>query len=176
MSISDELIPLIMKLQDAFNKLGKSSTIELPQIVVVGGQSTGKSSVLESIVGMDFLPRGSGIVTRCPLVLQLRSLKKSDLADQINQRESDYAQFSHRPNDKFFDFDDVRDEITARTQQIAGAQKGISHTPIQLTIYSEELVDLTLVDLPGMTRVPVQGQPHDIEKQIKELALKYISP
>ena len=44
---------------------------ELPQIVVVGGQSSGKSSVLEAIVGRDFLPRGTGIVTRRPLLLQL---------------------------------------------------------------------------------------------------------
>jgi len=61
-----------MKLQDAFNLVNIRTSIELPQMVVVGSQSTGKSSVLESIVGRDFLPRGSGIVTRCPLVLQLR--------------------------------------------------------------------------------------------------------
>jgi GTP-binding protein EngB required for normal cell division len=69
MASIDKLIPLIIKLQDAFNAIDAKNTIELPQIVVVGSQSTGKSSVLESIVGKDFLPRGSGIVTRCPLVL-----------------------------------------------------------------------------------------------------------
>jgi dynamin 1-like protein len=42
--------------------------------VVIGSQSSGKSSVLENIVGRDFLPRGSGIVTRRPLVLQLINL------------------------------------------------------------------------------------------------------
>jgi GTP-binding protein EngB required for normal cell division len=72
----DKLIPLVMKLQDAFNAIDSQNSVELPQIVVVGSQSTGKSSVLESIVGRDFLPRGSGIVTRCPLVLQLRRLDK----------------------------------------------------------------------------------------------------
>ena len=65
----DKLVPLVMKLQDAFNAIKARNSIELPQIVVVGAQSAGKSSVLESIVGRDFLPRGSGIVTRCPLVL-----------------------------------------------------------------------------------------------------------
>ena len=65
----EKLIPMIMKIQDAFNAIDSRNTIELPQIVVLGAQSTGKSSVLESIVGKDFLPRGSGIVTRCPLVL-----------------------------------------------------------------------------------------------------------
>jgi hypothetical protein len=66
----DTLIPILNKLQDAFNTVG-SESIQLPQIVVVGSQSAGKSSVLENIVGRDFLPRGIGIVTRRPLTLQL---------------------------------------------------------------------------------------------------------
>lgn len=71
----EKLIPVVMKLQDAFNVINVRNQIEMPQIVVVGSQSTGKSSVLESIVGRDFLPRGSGIVTRCPLVLQLKRIE-----------------------------------------------------------------------------------------------------
>ena len=67
----DQLIPVINKLQDVFNVIGDQIQISLPQIVVVGSQSAGKSSVLENIVGRDFLPRGSGIVTRRPLILQL---------------------------------------------------------------------------------------------------------
>lgn len=67
-----DLIPLVIKLQEAFNVINARNNIELPLIVVVGSQSAGKSSVLESIVGRDFLPRGSGIVTRCPLILSLR--------------------------------------------------------------------------------------------------------
>jgi len=70
----ETLVPLIIKLQNAFNAIKARNSIELPQIVVVGAQSSGKSSVLESIVGRDFLPRGSGIVTRCPLVLQLKHI------------------------------------------------------------------------------------------------------
>ena len=54
--------------------------------------------------------------------------------------------------------------------------KGISLDPISLTIYSPKLVDLTLVDLPGMTKVPVKGQPQDIEEQIRKCTYKFISP
>ncbi|XP_077866031.1 dynamin-2-like [Saccoglossus kowalevskii] len=71
----EDLIPLVNKLQDAFAMVGVSSAFDLPQIAVVGGQSAGKSSVLENFVGRDFLPRGSGIVTRRPLVLQLNYAK-----------------------------------------------------------------------------------------------------
>ena len=73
----EQLIPVVNKLQDIFGAIG-SENIDLPQIVVVGSQSSGKSSVLENIVGRDFLPRGSGIVTRRPLVLQLYSVGSSN--------------------------------------------------------------------------------------------------
>ena len=59
---------------------------------------------------------------------------------------------------------------------IAGLNKNISHEPISLTIYSTHVVYLTLVDLPGMTKVPVKGQPQDIEEQIRKLAYKFIAP
>ncbi len=73
LSIMETLIPVINKLQDVFGAIGQQ-TLDLPQITVVGSQSAGKSSVLENIVGRDFLPRSSGICTRRPLVLQLYSL------------------------------------------------------------------------------------------------------
>ncbi len=65
-----ELTLTCAAMQDAFTILGYEP-LSLPQICVVGGQSSGKSSVLENIVGRDFLPRGSGIVTRRPLVIQV---------------------------------------------------------------------------------------------------------
>lgn len=64
-----EIIPLVNKIQEALASSAAKYQIELPQIVVIGSQSSGKSSVLESIVGKDFLPRGTGIVTWRPLVL-----------------------------------------------------------------------------------------------------------
>ena len=62
-----------------------------------------------------------------------------------------------------------------QTNNIAGLNKNISQEPISLTIYSPYVVDLTMVDLPGMTKVPVKGQPQDIEEQIRTLTYKFIS-
>ena len=64
---------IFFNFQDAFQQTGQKLDIDLPQIAVVGSQSAGKSSVLENFVGKDFLPRGSGIVTRRPLVLQVNN-------------------------------------------------------------------------------------------------------
>jgi replication fork clamp-binding protein CrfC len=156
------LIPIVNRLQDAFAQLGVSMSLDLPQIAVVGGQSAGKSSVLENFVGRDFLPRGSGIVTRRPLVLQL-----------INST-MEYGEFLHVRGKKFTVFDDIRKEIEEETDRTTGSNKGISSVPINLRIYSPYVLNLTLIDLPGMTKVPVGDQPADIEHQIKEMIYTFI--
>ncbi|XP_046904517.1 dynamin-1 [Hypomesus transpacificus] len=159
----EDLIPLVNKMQDAFSAIGQNATIDLPQIAVVGGQSAGKSSVLENFVGKDFLPRGSGIVTRRPLVLQL-----------INS-PTEHAEFLHCKGKKFTDFDEVRQEIEAETDRITGQNKGISPVPINLRVYSPNVLNLTLVDLPGMTKVPVGDQPADIEAQIRDMLMQFVT-
>uniref|UniRef100_A0A3P8SC41 Dynamin-2 n=1 Tax=Amphiprion percula TaxID=161767 RepID=A0A3P8SC41_AMPPE len=159
----EDLIPLINKLQDAFSSIGQSCNLDLPQIAVVGGQSAGKSSVLENFVGRDFLPRGSGIVTRRPLILQL-----------VNNK-AEYAEFLHCKGKKFVDFDEVRSEIEAETDRITGSNKGISPIPINLRVYSPHVLNLTLIDLPGMTKVAVGDQPADIEHQIRDMLMQFIT-
>ncbi|XP_015255911.1 PREDICTED: dynamin-2-like isoform X4 [Cyprinodon variegatus] len=159
----EDLIPLINKLQDAFSSIGQSCNLDLPQIAVVGGQSAGKSSVLENFVGRDFLPRGSGIVTRRPLILQL-----------VNSK-AEYAEFLHCKGRKFVDFEEVRMEIEAETDRLTGSNKGISPIPINLRVYSPNVLNLTLIDLPGMTKVAVGDQPVDIEHQIRDMLLQFIT-
>jgi len=164
----ESLIPVINKLYDVMSSVGAGSklNLHLPQIVVIGSQSTGKSSVLESLVGREFLPRGSGIVTRRPLILQLVHTR-GDV--------DDYAQFLHKPTVRFTDFDMVRQEIINETDKLTGKNKGVSRMPINLKVFSKNVVDLTLVDLPGITRVPVGDQPPDIEEQIRSMCLEYIT-
>ncbi|XP_048245947.1 dynamin-1-like isoform X3 [Haliotis rufescens] len=159
----ENLIPIVNKLQDAFALLGVPISLDLPQIAVVGSQSAGKSSVLENFVGRDFLPRGSGIVTRRPLVLQL-----------INNRV-EYAEFLHQKGRKYSDFSEVRKEIEEETDKATGKNKGISNIPINLRVYSPNVLNLTLIDLPGMTKVPVGDQPVDIEMQIRSMLFEFIS-
>ncbi|GAA5845200.1 hypothetical protein JCM5353_003443 [Sporobolomyces roseus] len=189
--MDQNLIRTVNKLQDAFASSGLSSNpIDLPQIAVVGSQSSGKSSVLENIVGRDFLPRGTGIVTRRPLVLQLinrpaaakpaangdapsdepGSQPTSDKASNPDE----WAEFLHRPGEKFFDFNKVREEIVADTEAKTGKNAGISPLPIGLRIFSPNVLTLTLVDLPGLTKVAVGDQPRDIEVQIRNMLLKFI--
>ncbi|XP_061394246.1 dynamin-1-like protein [Musca vetustissima] len=172
----EALIPVINKLQDVFNTVG-SDSIQLPQIVVLGSQSSGKSSVLESLVGRSFLPRGTGIVTRRPLVLQLIHCPLADRnhrsAENGTLNCEEWGKFLHTKK-IYTDFNQIRQEIEEETERVAGSNKGICPEPINLKIFSTRVVNLTLVDLPGITKVPVGDQPEDIEQQIKDLLLKYI--
>ncbi|ELK27172.1 Dynamin-1-like protein [Myotis davidii] len=174
----EALIPVINKLQDVFNTVG-ADIIQLPQIVVVGTQSSGKSSVLESLVGRDLLPRGTGIVTRRPLILQLVHVSPEDQrktsGEENGVEAEEWGKFLHTKNKLYTDFDEIRQEIENETERISGNNKGVSPEPIHLKIFSPNVVNLTLVDLPGMTKVPVGDQPKDIELQIRELILRFIS-
>ncbi|CAI0469643.1 unnamed protein product [Linum tenue] len=191
----DNLISLVNKIQRACTALGdhgEESALPtlweaLPAIAVVGGQSSGKSSVLESIVGKDFLPRGAGnsgyevqfsswgsvvnvlasnagIVTRRPLVLQLHKIDET----------REYAEFMHLPRKRFTDFAVVRQEISDETDRETGRSKQISTVPIHLSIFSPNVVNLTLVDLPGLTKVAVEGQPESIVQDIENMVRSYI--
>ncbi|KAK0478681.1 Dynamin central region-domain-containing protein [Armillaria luteobubalina] len=186
--MDSDLIKLVNKLQDTFSNLG--GELDMPQLVVVGSQSAGKSSVLETIVGRDFLPRGQGIVTRRPLVLQLIHTPIPSEPSPNNSPYTEWAQFLH-VDKRFTDFNEIRKEIEQETFRVAGQNKGVSKLPISLRIYSPDVLDLTLVDLPGLTKVrqwcPVlfhlfnecldsgRDQPSDIERQIRNLVVDYIS-
>ncbi|KAL3235149.1 Dynamin-related protein DNM1 [Nakaseomyces bracarensis] len=215
----EDLIPTVNKLQDVMYDSG-IDTLDLPILAVVGSQSSGKSSILETLVGRDFLPRGTGIVTRRPLVLQLNNISptsplikenpdlimsrnnasasqvnlnglannnlSSSSIDESNQvtnggsnatqiRPDEWGEFLHIPGRRFYDFSEIRREIENETARIAGKNKGISKIPINLKIFSPHVLNLTLVDLPGITKVPIGEQPPDIEKQIKNLILDYVA-
>lgn len=169
----DQLIPVINKLQDVFQTVGDRDIVQLPQIVVVGAQSSGKSSVLENIVGRDFLPRGTGIVTRVPLIMQL--IQRTGPPRTNEPKAEEWATFLHNSERIYTDFEEVRAEIEHRTVTLVGDSKNVSDKPIHLKIYSPHVLNLTLVDLPGITKVAVAGQPKDIEQQIRDLVLHYIN-
>ncbi|KAJ8538780.1 hypothetical protein K7X08_030076 [Anisodus acutangulus] len=174
--IGSSVIPIINKLQDIFAPLGNDSDdrltgLRLPQVAVIGSQSSGKSSVLEALVGRDFLPRGSDICTRRPLLLQLEKRPKGT-GDDNDCLE--WGEFGHFPEKRFYDFSAIRREILAETEKEVGVNKRVSDKQIRLKICSPNVLNITLVDLPGITKVPVGDQPSDIEARIRNMIMSYI--
>jgi interferon-induced GTP-binding protein Mx1 len=155
---------------DRMREILHDEKIRLPEIVVVGDQSVGKSSVLEAISGIQ-LPRAQNICTRCPLELRMKSTTGDEYAVIRNGKSSeDQAKTINNMND-------IAEEVTRLTNEIAGNGVNVSLNPIYLTVYKRDIpYDLTLIDLPGITRNPLPGQAKDIYAQILNLINKYIQP
>nr|DBA34534.1 TPA: hypothetical protein GDO54_002085 [Pyxicephalus adspersus] len=150
---------------DSLRALGVEKYLGLPAIAVIGDQSSGKSSVLEALSGV-CLPRGSGIVTRCPLELKL---KKAPLGTEWFGKigYQDHVAELKSPAE-------VEDEVRRAQNFIAGEGNGICDNLITLEVVSPDVPDLTLIDLPGITRVALPNQPPHIGHQIKMMIRKYI--
>nr|XP_057933695.1 interferon-induced GTP-binding protein Mx-like [Doryrhamphus excisus] len=162
----EEKVRPCIDLIDSLRSLGVEKDLALPAIAVIGDQSSGKSSVLEALSGVA-LPRGNGIVTRCPLELKMKRLREG---------EQWYAQISyHDYTEEIKDPAQVEKKIREVQDEIAGVGVGISDDLITLEIYSPNVPDLTLIDLPGITRVAVKGQPENIGDQIKRLIFHFIT-
>ncbi|KAJ8295390.1 Vacuolar protein sorting-associated protein 1 [Rhodotorula toruloides] len=191
--MDQQLIKTVNLLQDAFAQSGLStSTIDLPQIAVVGSQSSTSSAatscleepvsslvVLSSSSSSTVLQRRRRtVMAKWRVLTRLRSSAKQEEGSKPTTDKAsnpdEWAEFLHRPGEKFFDFNKVREEIVADTELKTGKNAGISPVPIGLRIFSPNVLTLTLVDLPGLTKVPVGDQPRDIEIQIRNMLLKYI--
>ena len=151
---------------DTLRDFGLQGYVSLPRIAVVGLQSAGKSSLLESIVGYDFLPRGEGIVTRVPLELRLVHTPSA---------EKPFGIFEQYSQEKVKDLTEIKKKIIDYTDKLAGQLKGVVDSPLVLSIYAKETPDLSLVDLPGITKIPVKdsGQPDNIEELTTDLVIRY---
>ncbi|XP_008105696.2 interferon-induced GTP-binding protein Mx1 isoform X1 [Anolis carolinensis] len=161
----EEKIRPCIDLIDSLRALGVEKDLALPEIAVIGDQSSGKSSVLEALSGVA-LPRGSGIVTRCPLALRLKKLP----ADHMWKGKINYL-----GNDmELSNPSQVEKEIRSAQNKLAGEGVGISDKLISLEISSPDVPDLTLIDLPGIARVAVGNQPTNIGEQIKKLIKNFI--
>ncbi|KAL4465333.1 hypothetical protein ABPG72_017087 [Tetrahymena utriculariae] len=141
-----EVIKVINELRD----IGLQTEIQLPKIVAIGVQSSGKSSLLESITRIDLLPRGSGIVTRCPLEIRF-------IEDRSQDKDfKPQAYFFEEQDQKYEDFQEVKKRIEALSYEKAGNK--IVDEVITLTIIQTKCPTQNLIDLPGMISNSIEDQ------------------
>lgn len=168
-----EVRPLL-DLVDRLRDIGVNKEVSLPQIVVMGDQSSGKSSVLQSISGIPF-PRGSGLVTRCPLELRM---KKASNADESWSAEVSIRWDLPQPPEAgaAHDIHDLMEKIKIMSELIAQRGKnGFSHHSVSIKITARDSPDLTLIDLPGIVRTTTAGQDNAVIYQVNEMINQYIS-
>lgn len=169
MARDDQMMVLTKKMieiRSILQTVGQSNAITLPSIVVIGSQSSGKSSVLEAIVGHEFLPKGSNMVTRRPIELTLINTPDA---------HAEYGEFPALGLGKITDFSHIQKTLTDLNLAVPVADC-VSDDPIQLSIYSPNVPDLSLIDLPGYIQVSGLDQPAELKQKIADLCDKYIQP
>jgi len=156
----------MIEIRSMLQVVGQSNALILPSIVVIGSQSSGKSSVLEAIVGHEFLPKGSNMITRRPIELTLVNTPNA---------QAEYGEFPALGLGKITDFSHIQKTLTDLNLAVPAADC-VSDDPIQLSIYSPNVPDLSLIDLPGYIQVSGMDQPTELKQKISDLCDKYIQP
>ncbi|KAG0180868.1 dynamin-like GTPase mgm1 [Apophysomyces sp. BC1021] len=154
----------LIEIRGILTSIGHGDTLTLPSIVMIGSQSSGKSSVLEAIVGLEFLPKGSNFVTRRPIELTLVHTHGGD---------QEYGEFPQLGLGKIYDFKEIQQTLKDLNLAVPSSE-GISEEPIKLCVYSSNVPDLTLIDLPGYIQLSSETQSDNLSLAIERLCEKYI--
>lgn len=179
LSLADnELLKVINELNTIFKG---DFDIELPEIVIVGSQSSGKSTTINRLIDMSILPTGKHIVTRTPTNIRLINWSKNsckvEFYEFVNSSDKTLKVFTLDPKSpEESTIRQIQKYIVFLTDKYAGKQKNVVDEPIRMNIHSPNVPNLVITDLPGLTTMSLkdQGQPDDISKQIKTMISKYI--
>lgn len=150
---------------DDLRKLGLEKDLPIPQVAVMGDQSSGKSSVLEAISGIPF-PRGTGLVTRCATQRSMSHGSKYSASIRAGKTGTPMEISS---NSK------MTAMIESSTQQLCGKTDFCTDEVIEIKLRSPGSPDLTLIDLPGIVRTTTDGQDAEVIGRVDRLLKKYIA-
>ncbi|GAB1523067.1 mitochondrial dynamin GTPase Msp1 [Rhizoctonia solani] len=156
----------LIEVRSILQTIDMGDDLTVPSIVVIGSQSSGKSSVLEAIVGHEFLPKGNNMVTRRPIELTL--VCTPDAA-------SEWAEFPALNSGRISDFSVIQKQLYDMNMSVP-ASECVSDSPIQLKICGPNIPDLTMIDLPGYIQLSSMDQPEELKDRIAGLVEKYIRP
>uniref|UniRef100_A0A6V2RT65 Dynamin-type G domain-containing protein n=1 Tax=Heterosigma akashiwo TaxID=2829 RepID=A0A6V2RT65_HETAK len=158
-----------LDLMEDLRSLSMDKELSIPQIAVMGDQSSGKSSVLEALSNVPF-PRGSGLTTRCPVRLVMRTaLKGQSWAARVSTTKST------QPPVAVSSPEELTPLIERFTNTLTNGQSSeFSAESIVVEIAAPDAPNLTLIDLPGIIRTATAGQSAQVMGQINALIDSYL--
>ena len=147
-----------------------------PQLVVVGEESSGKSSVLERLMMTPLLPRADNICTRLPIHVRLRRSGRAEPPKlevfNVKTNTTERGPYTIAAQSGAAD---VSEEMGRIIREEQGALKGVSASRIIiLHISSPEVPFLDLIDMPGLVTAPSGDEPSDMARQTEELVKEHI--
>ena len=174
-NVIDTSVGPIINLIDQLRAVGIEKDIQIPQIAVMGDQSSGKSSVLESVSGIPF-PRGSGLVTKC--ATELRMKKAPPGTPWSANIKLSWSQVQPSSAGQVDSYEEIGERISKLTEALLLA-RGTNATfeaehSIVIDLVAPNVPDLTVIDLPGIVRTQVSGQTGDVMKEVDHLLERYL--
>lgn len=139
----------------------------MPQICVMGDQSSGKSSVLESLSGIPF-PRGTGLVTRCPIRMVM---KKAGIGEVWSAKVSTSLNPVQQIANNIPELSDI---IEKCMNILCSGSSSFSTESVIIELVSPDAYNLTVVDLPGIIRTVTAGQSTSVIEQVNRLIKSYL--
>lgn len=166
---------------DELRSLNIGNDFPIPQIAVIGDQSSGKSSLLEALSGIPF-PRGVGLVTRCPTCISMCQKQGStwsadiSISLQNNLGRNSNGESKFRGEGTVYTPGDLAERINSITEILCtDGVAGFSTDVIQVRVESPTVPNLTIVDLPGIVRTTTTGQSQRVITEVNNLLNGYMS-
>ncbi|CAF2079331.1 unnamed protein product [Rotaria magnacalcarata] len=165
-SYDEAIIPLLTTIDKIRNRIADiDTTIDLPAIVVIGEQSSGKSSVLEALSGISLPRGGQHMTTKCPLELRMRRASTWHARLECSGRIiRDNIPTAH----------DIGQHINTEQNRLTNNRDQISKQVLLVNVQASWLPNLTLIDLPGIIQVTSRQQDSGSVDIIQELIQDYL--
>ena len=149
---------------DGLRNIGIEKDLPIPQIAVMGDQSSGKSSVLEALSGIPF-PRGAGLVTRCATQIQMGKGESWTAEACIQKSPTSVAKDECSKISKAKTPEALGALIESLTKTMCGEAQ-FSKDVIEINLRSPDAPDLTIIDLPGIVRTATAGQEKTVVQDV----------
>lgn len=170
---SNAITSNVLTFADELRNCGVEEDVDLPQIIVVGDQSSGKSSVLEAISGAP-LPRSDGLTTRCAIQFTLR--QQSEWRAEVRTRvRGDGVLVDTVTTVETVETVEALGEAVHKAQEDLCRGKDFAPDSIvEVKMWGPNVPNLTLIDLPGLIRTTTDGQDASVIDAVQKMVEKYM--